>query len=58
LRFSAKKHSPAGGLRLPAGKHEIILTEIQTIVNKKLAKMDFFWSSPRSLCIRKRVAGI
>jgi len=30
--------APTGGLRLPAGKHTNILTEFQTIVNKKKKK--------------------
>jgi hypothetical protein len=34
--------SPAGGLRLPAGKHMVILTYFQTQVNKKMKK-DFFY---------------
>jgi hypothetical protein len=33
--------SPAGGLRLPSGKHRAILTDIQTIVNKKMKKRAF-----------------
>jgi hypothetical protein len=32
---SPRNPSPAGGLRLPAGKHTSILTYFQTIVNKK-----------------------
>jgi hypothetical protein len=36
---------PAGGLRLPAGKHRSILTEFQTIVKKKRKK----YSPQRSL---------
>jgi len=38
--------SPAGVLRLPAGKHEIILTHYQTTVNKKMSKKNFFMSCP------------
>jgi hypothetical protein len=36
VRFSAKKPSPAGGLRLPAGKHTSILIDFQTIVKEKM----------------------
>jgi hypothetical protein len=32
-----------GGLCLPSGKHTDILTEFQTIVNKKMKKSVFFW---------------
>jgi hypothetical protein len=35
--------SPAGGLRLPAGKHTIRLTYYQTIVNKKMTKKVLFF---------------
>ena len=37
--------APTGGLRLPAGKHRIRLTDYQTIVNKKMTKKCFFYSS-------------
>ena len=45
VRFSADL-SPAGGLRLPAGKHTGILTEIQTKVNKKMTKKALFLKNP------------
>jgi len=35
--------SPTGGLRLPAGKHKIILTYYRTIVNRKRPTKAFFW---------------
>ena len=35
--------SPAGGLRLPTGKHAGILTYIQTMSTKKRPKRNFFW---------------
>jgi hypothetical protein len=34
--------SPAGDFRLPSGKHESILTELQTIDKKKKEKKSFF----------------
>jgi len=33
--------APTGVLRLPAGKHKIILTDYQTKVNKKMKKCTF-----------------
>jgi len=36
-------YSPTGGLRLPPGKHEGILTDFQTKVKKKGQKKCFFW---------------
>ena len=38
--------SPSGVLRLPAGKHISILTYLQTIVHKKMAKKGFFLVIP------------
>jgi hypothetical protein len=44
VRFSAnppeadKNLSPAGGLRLPAGKHKSILIYYQTVVKEKIKK--------------------
>jgi len=37
-----------GGLRLPAGKHTSILTDIQTIGKKKMKKKCFFFWPPRA----------
>jgi hypothetical protein len=34
--------APTGGLRLPAGKHTGILTDFQTIDNKKITKNELF----------------
>jgi hypothetical protein len=47
---SPLKPAPAGGLRLPAGKHASILTYFQTIVNKKMKKKFFFFGHPREAC--------
>ena len=38
--------APTGGLRLPVGKHIIILTEYKTIVNKKIKKRSTFFTRP------------
>ena len=37
---SEMSSSPTGGLRLPAGKHTSILTDFQTMVKKKIKKLD------------------
>jgi len=52
--------SPAGGLRLPAGKHTSILTDFQTIVNKKITKKELFLATfaAKSTDLEGKKAGI
>jgi hypothetical protein len=46
---SPLKLAPTGVLRLPAGKHTGILTELQTKVNKKMTQKSVFLATPVNL---------
>jgi len=44
--------APTGASRLPAGKHESILTELQTKVNKKIGQKGVFFGRHAAIACR------